>query len=242
MHLCALELRIENLGPGEPLLTVARLLEENHVSNVALEGTDSSKGMVAIAKQRLNKTPIKNVNVEFKTSTVLSNLDHYNIITSSLVLPYMSDKRELLKSLYTSLDKGGLLISCHWPHPSQVPFLSLLKRVNVWIGLGKLTTIADLETDVSFSCNNEEQTKALFREQGFAIEQYLSVPIPMTFPDIRTLLSFSRVAPWFNDDNLYPKAENETKRLLREDYGIEIKPNEPLQLTNYAVVVVASKQ
>lgn len=63
----------------------------------------------------------------------------------------------------------------------------------------------------------------------------------MSFPDIRTLLGFCEICPWYRDQEVYIKAEEETKRILREAYGIEVNADGSVQLPSTAVVVVASK-
>ena len=210
--------------------------------NVEFEGSDSSVGMISLAKQRFDRLNINDLNVNFDTCDILSNLNIYDFLISSLVLPYVSNKRDLLKQFHNHLNSNGLLINCHWPHPNEVPFLSLLKRINIFMSNGKQISPSDLESNISFSCSNEQITKEMFIEQGFIIKEWIPVELPMSFPDIRTFLSFSRIAPWFNDENLFSQAENETQRILHEEYGFESNSNSPFHLPSYVIIVIASKE
>jgi len=229
------------LGPGEPILTILKLLEINKVSNVDLRGTDPSSGMLLLAEERLRNLNREHLTVQFASHNGLLNSNLYDIIIASLVLPYSSDKAGLLQEFFMQLKPKGLLITSHWPHPSQVPVLSVLKRVNHFMATGERIDISHIELDVSFSCWQEEVTKQMLMAEGFTIDHWISVHIPMSFPDIRTLLSFCRIAPWFNNDDLYSEAEKETRRILLEDYNLKFDLDSRFELPSTAIVIVASK-
>lgn len=217
------------------------MLEENKLFNVELQGIDSSNKMILVAKDRLNKLNQQHLTIQFSNLDQPLNSDTYDVITQSLVLPYASDKGQLLRDHFIQLKSNGILISSHWPHPNQASFLATIKRVVNFMATGEKLDISQLESNVSFSCWQEEITKQLFITTGFTIQEWISVNLPMSFPNIRALLSFCEVCPWFNDENLYFKAEEETKRILHEDYGIELHSDGSFQLPSTVIVVVASK-
>ncbi|CAF3779057.1 unnamed protein product [Rotaria sp. Silwood1] len=157
------------------------------------------------------------------------------------VLDYGTDQRQMLRNFFQQLKPNGLFISSHWPHPSQVPFLSILKRVAHFMATGQRIDTAHLESDASFICWPEDITKNKFIAENFKIERWITVDLPMSFPDIRTLLSFWRMDKWFTDSSLYLKAEKETIRILRQDFHLELKSNESFELLSKAIVVVACK-
>ncbi|CAF0783154.1 unnamed protein product [Adineta ricciae] len=223
-------------GPGEPLLTIVKLLKDNQIENIQYEGMDLSSGMIALAQQRL-----KNFQIDLNHSDSIANSETYAFIVSSLVLPYISNKNQLLQEFYQHLNNGGLLITCHWSKASQVAFLSILKRVILFMTNNQESVEGNLDDDSSFSCANEELTRSLYEQQGFRIRDWLHFKLSMSFPDIRTFLSFARVAPWFNDENLYLKAESEAKRILTEEHGKNFFENKSFQLENDAVIIIATK-
>ena len=165
----------------------------------------------------------------------------YDVIATSLVLPYASNKNEMLGNFFRHLKPNGVLISSHWPHPSQVPFLTLIKRVGIFMATGRRITLSQLDSDGSFSCWPEEATRACFVEEGFQIEQWTTVELPMSFPNIRSLLSFCRVASWFQDPIQYATAEQEASRILQEEYKVKLGSDGSFDLHCRVVVVVASK-
>ncbi|CAF4157984.1 unnamed protein product [Rotaria sp. Silwood2] len=228
-------------GPGEPILTILQQLETNKLYNVQLKAIDFSQGMISVAKERLHELKNRHLIVNFSTTVDSSNTNIYDIITTSLVLPYASDQRQMLRSFFQQLKPNGLLISSHWPHPSQVPFLSILKQVAHFMATDKRIDTSHLESDASFICWPEDITKNKFIAEKFKIEQWITVDLPMLFPDIRTLLSFWRMDTWFTDSSLYLKAEKETMRILRQDFHLELKSNESFELPSKAIVVVACK-
>jgi ubiquinone/menaquinone biosynthesis C-methylase UbiE len=219
-----------------------KLLEANKISNVELQGTDSSSRMLLLAEERLNNYNNQLLTVQFTSDNESLNSDTYDIITASLVLPYSLDKAGLLRELFRQLKPKGLLITSHWSHPSQVSVLTVLKRINHFMATGERIDISHLESDASFSCWQEEATKQMLTTEGFTIEQWIPVNLSMSFPDIRTLLSFCRIAPWFNNDTLYSEAEKETKRILCEDYNLKFDLDGLFELPNTVIVIVASKQ
>ena len=226
-------------GSGEPVLTILKTLEGNELFNVELCGSDSSEKMLAVAAERLKSVKTQHLTVQF--SSIENDTNIYDIITMSLVLPYALDQAQMLRDRFNQLKSKGLLISSHWAHPNQVPFLSTLKGVVVHMATGTQLDLSKLESDPSFSCWREEETRQLFVQEGFTIREYIPVQLPMSFPDIRTLLRFCEICPWFRDESIYYKAEEETKRILREAYRIEINADGSVQLPSTAIVVVASK-
>ena len=196
--------------------------------------------MLLLAKKRLSNYNSQHLTVQFASHDSSLNSNLYDIILASLVLPYSSDKAGMLRELFIQLKPKGLLITSHWPHPSQVPVLSVLKRVNHFMATGERIDISHIESDVSFSCWQEEATKQMLMAEGFTIEQWLPVHLPMSFPDIRTLLSFCRIAPWFNNHNSYSEAEKETRRILCEDYNLKFDLDSPFELPSTVIVIVAS--
>jgi hypothetical protein len=147
----------------------------------------------------------------------------------------------MLHDHFIQLMSKGLLISSHWPHPSQVSFLTVVKGVVSFMATGEKIDISQLESNVSFSCWQEETTRQLFIAEGFTVEEWIPLNLPMSFPNIRALLSFCEICPWFNDEALYYKAEEETKRILREIYGLQLDFNGSFELQNTVIVVAASK-
>ncbi|CAF1358238.1 unnamed protein product [Rotaria sordida] len=228
-------------GPGEPILTILQQLTTNHLYNVKLQATDSSRGMLSLAEERLRKLKNPYLTVNFSITHDSSNTNDYDIITTSLVLPYASNQGQMLRDFFQQLKPNGLLISSHWPHPEQVPFLAIIKRIIKFMATGERIDTSDLESNVSFCCWPEEITRSIFVTEGYTIEQWITVDLPMPFPDIRTLLSLARPFKWFRDSSLYLEAEEETKRILREDFHLELQSNESFELPSKAVVVVASK-
>lgn len=197
--------------------------------------------MLLLAEDRLSKLNKQHLTVRFSNLDYLLNPSIYDVITMSLVLPYLSDKTQLLRDHFIQLRPNGLLVSSHWPHPSQAPFLAIIKRVVSFMGTGEKVDISQLESNISFSCWQEETTRQLFITEGFTIKEWIPLNLPTFFPNIRVLLSFCEVCPWFNDETLFVKAEEETKRILREDYGLEFNSDGSFQLTNTVIVVVVSK-
>jgi hypothetical protein len=106
---------------------------------------------------------------------------------------------------------------------------------------GRQISNENLNEDISFSSQNEQITKQIFIEQGFIIKQWICFQLPMSFPNVKTFLSFPRIAPWFNDEKLYSKAENETKRILHEEYGFHLSSNQSFHLQNDVIILIASK-
>ena len=228
-------------GSGEPVLTILEALETNKLLNVELRGVDSSEKMLSVAVDRLKALKTSHLTVQFSNLNDSTNASIYDMITMSLVLPYAPDKGQMLRDHFNQLKSKGLLISSHWAHPDSVPFLATLKSVGVYMATGARIDLSKLESDVSFSCWQEEETRQLFTKEGFTVQEYIPVQLPMSFPNIRTLLSFCELCPWFHDENVYSKAEKETKRILHEAYAIEVNPDGSVQLPSTAVVVVASK-
>jgi hypothetical protein len=216
------------------------MLEANKLFNVELQATDSSSKMLSLAEDRLRKLNKQHLSVQFSSLDYSLNPNTYDIITMSLVLPY-SDKTQMLRDHFIQLKPKGLLISSHWPHPNQVPWLTVIKGVVSFMATGEKIDMSQLDSDGSFSCWQEETTRQLFITEGFTIEEWISLNLPMSFPNIRALLSFCEICPWFNNKTLYAKAEEETKRILREDYGLQLDFAGPFQLPNIVIVVVASK-
>lgn len=222
-------------------MTILQRLSADQLYNVELEANDSSQQMISLAKERLHKLKIDASNVQFSITDDSSKKNTYDVITTSLVLPYASNKNEMLRNLYDHLKSSGLLISSHWSHPEKVPFLSILKRVNQFMATGLRINARDLESDVSFSCWQEEMTRKAFITENFTIDQWINVHLPMSFPNVRTFLSFCRMVNWFKDSSLYLQAEKEAIRIVHEDLHIEIQPNISFILPNEVVVVVACK-
>jgi ubiquinone/menaquinone biosynthesis C-methylase UbiE len=228
-------------GSGEPVLTILEALENNKLFNVELRGVDSSEKMLSAAANRLKALKTSHLTVQFSNVDDSTNTNIYDIITMSLVLPYASDKGQTIREHFNQLKSNGLLISSHWAHPDSVPFLAALKAVNEYMATGAHTDLSKLEFDGSFSCWPEKETKQLFMQEGFTVQEYIPVQLPMSFPNIRALLGFCELCPWFHDQNVYRKAEEETKRILREAYEIEVNSDGSVQLPSIAIVVVASK-
>ncbi|CAF0983541.1 unnamed protein product [Rotaria sordida] len=228
-------------GSGEPILTILQQLVTNHLYNVKLQATDSSRRMLSLAEERLHKLKSQHLTVNFFINDDSSNKNVYDIITTSLVLPYASNHGQMLRDFFQQLKPNGLLISSHWPHPKQVPFLSIIKRINQFMATGERIDTSHLESDVSFSCWSEEITRNIFIAEGYTIEQWITVDLPMSFPDIRTLLSFCRICEWFRNSSLYLVAEDETRRILREDFHLELQSNGSFELPSKAIIVIASK-
>ncbi|CAF3731208.1 unnamed protein product [Rotaria sp. Silwood1] len=86
-----------------------------------------------------------------------------------------------------------------------------------------------------------KDTNDEYKVLDYGTERWITVDLPMSFPDIRTLLSFWRMDKWFTDSSLYLKAEKETIRILRQDFHLELKSNESFELLSKAIVVVACK-
>ena len=214
-----------------------KLLKDNRIENIQYEGLDSSSGMIAVAQQRLN-----NFQIDLRHSDSITNSSEaYDFIVTSLVLPYIANKNQLLQEFSRHLNNSGLLITCHWSKASQVAFLSVLKRVILFMTNNQQSVEGNLEDNSSFSCANEELTRSLYEQQGFRIQDWLCFKLSMSFPDIRTFLSFARVAPWFNQENLYLKAESEAIRILTEDYGKNFFEDKSFQLENDVVITIATK-
>jgi len=217
------------------------MLEANELFNVELQATDSSSKMVSLAEDRLSKLNKQQLTVQFFGLDYPSNSNMYDIITMSLVLPYASNKTQMLHDHFIQLKPKGLLISSHWPHASQVTFLTVIKGVVSFMATGEKIDMSQLESDVSFSCWQEETTRQWFVAEGFTIEEWIPLNLPMSFPNIRSLLGFCEICPWFNDKTLYYKAEEETKRILREIYGLQLDFDSSFELPNTVIVVAASK-
>lgn len=231
-----------SLGPGEPILTVLKQCIANKIDQIELIATDPSPQMLVLAEARLKEVNDRHLTVRFCINDQATGAHPYNVILSSLVVLYASDQGQMLRDLYGQLRENGLLISSHWSHPSQVLFRSVLKRAVMFVGTGERIELSKLESgDACFSLWSEEQTRKLYAIQGFKIQQWNTVDLPMPFPNIRTLLSFCRMAGWFNDPTQYAVVEAEVQRILRDDYHVEVQPNEPFALPSKAVVVVASK-
>ena len=211
------------------------------MEDVELYATDSSTRMLLLAESRLKDIRQQDRTVHFSNLDQCSQPNTYAVITSSLVLPYAPSKPQMLQELSALLVPGGLLINSHWPHASQVPFLTILKRVGVFMANGTRIGTSSLESDVSFSCWHEETTREIFTSQGFTIQHWITVPLPMSFPNIRALLSFCEIASWFDKPDLYSKAEVEVRRILHDDYQLTVEGDQPFQLPSNVVVVAASK-
>lgn len=198
--------------------------------------------MLEIAEARLKHIHDPHPPTRFSSVDQCTNeKDTFDIILSALVLIYAEDQNQMLRDFHSQLRDGGLLITAHWPNLDQVPFLTLLKQVGTFMATGEHKPLSKMEPDASFSLWSEDQTKTLFTTQGFQIQQWTMIDLPMSFPNIRTFLSFCRVAGWFREPDQYAKAEAEVQRLLREDYHLEVQSNEPFQLPSKAVVIVALK-
>lgn len=154
-------------GSGEPVLTIREVLESNKLFNVELRGVDSSEKMLAVAADRLKALDTSHLTVQFSNLDDTTNSNSYDVITMSLVLPYASDKGQMLREHFNQLKPKGLLISSHWAHPNTVPFLATLKGVGVYMATGARIDQSKLDSDVSFSCWQEEETKQLFTKEGF---------------------------------------------------------------------------
>jgi hypothetical protein len=197
--------------------------------------------MLRLAESRLNDIRPQDRTVHFSSLDQCAQPNTYAVITTSLVLPYAPSKPQMLQELSALLLPSGLLISSHWPHASQVPFLTIFKRVSVFMAKGIRIDGSNLESDVSFSCWHEETTREIFASQGLTIQHWLTVPLPMSFPNIRALLGFCQIASWFDKPDLYSKAELEVRRILQDDYQLTVEGDQPFELPSNVVVVVASK-
>ena len=222
-------------------MTVLNHCIANQIDRVELIGTDPSPKMLEIAKIRLQENFETNGSIRFCTADECSKENAYDIILSSLVVIYAPDQSQMLKDFHRQIRGNGLLIDSHWSHYSQVAFLSVLKRVGIFMATGKRINPSELESDASFSLWSEEKTRELFTTQGFIIQQWITVDLPMSFPNIRMFLSFCRIAPWFNDPIQYSVAEVEVQRILREEYHLTIQSNDSFELPSKVVVIVASK-
>lgn len=228
-------------GPGEPILTILQNLEANQLFNVDLYATDSSSGMLSVAKDRLSQFNCKQLSIQFFPLTPSVSFDTYDIITMSLVLPYASSKQELLRKCFNQLNSNGILISTHWYRHDTVPFLTTIKGIVGFMITGEHLNLSELEFDSSYSCWQERQTREDFEKVGFTIQQWDVLSLSMSFSNIRALLSFCNVCPWFNDETAYIKAENEAKRILQDEFHVELASDGSFQLMNTVIVVVASK-
>jgi len=228
-------------GPGEPILTIMKMLETNKIFNVELRATDPSSKMLSVAEDRLSKLNKQHLTVQFSSFDHSLNSNMYDIITMSLVLPYSSDKSQMIRDRFNQLNPKGLLISSHWPHPSQVPFLTTTKRIINFMANGGTIDISQFESNDSFSCWREETIRQLFMAEGFTIEEWIPLNLPMVFQNIHALLSFCGMCSWFNNETLYRKAEEETKRILHENHELQFNSNGSFQLPNTVIVVAASK-
>lgn len=231
-----------NVGPGEPILSLLKQCIARKIDKVDLLGTDPSPKMLELAEARLKQIPNQHPPIRFGSVDQCANEQNtFDVILSALVLIYAPDQGEMLRNFHRQLRDGGLLITAHWPHPNQVPFLTLLKQIGTYMATGKRIALADFEPDGSFSLWAEEPTRALFAAQGFRIQQWTTVDLPMPFPNIRTFLSFCRIASWFGAPDQYARAEAEVQRILRDDYHLNVQPDEAFALPSKAVVIVASK-
>ena len=223
------------------MVTIQKRLASEKIYNVELTASDSSIGMISYAEARAKEWKDPHLTINFTHGEELANEIVYDVIATSLVLPYAASKNEMLGHFFQHLKPNGLLVSSHWPHPSQVPFLTLIKRVGIFMATGQRISLAQLDSDGSFSCWPEGATRACFVEAGFNIEHWTTVDLPMSFADIRSLLSFCRVASWFQDPRQYSVAEQEASRILQNEYKVTLHPDGSFDLNCAVVVVVASK-
>lgn len=196
--------------------------------------------MIQSAKERSERFAKESNHIEFYPIDRIPNDVHFDIITSSLVLPYASDQSQMLEELNGRLSSKSLLINAHWPHPSKVPFLTVLKSVGYFMDTGQHLDMTNFESDASFSCWNEEEFHNRLKNAGFTIEQIIDVRLPMKFPNARSLLSFCSAASWFADPCRYSEAEHELKRILHTVHQIEIELGASFELPSQVTVIVAS--
>ncbi|KAL7754071.1 hypothetical protein RI367_000050 [Sorochytrium milnesiophthora] len=240
-------------GPGEPALVVAQGIgaAAPDLPTVRLVAADFAQGMVAVGRQRWQQMTAeqpqlaKTVDVTFaSTHSLTQHADTFDVIMSSLVLPYAPSRLDMLRELSQMLKRGGVLVTSHWPHPSTVPFLSVLKLVNAYMSGGSRTSVADLEDDASFACWPEAQLRSDIEDRTteLRIVEWRTVDLPMEFPNVTTLLSFSDTADWFKDPARRSKAEQKAVSILKQSFGIDARPDEPLRLQNKVIVVVSQRQ
>ncbi|KAI8901696.1 hypothetical protein BC833DRAFT_86709 [Globomyces pollinis-pini] len=113
-------------GPGEPSRSIVeKLISDGNTENTVLILSDSSEGMLKVAKSKISPLldSVKGLDVKFEyteafcVSPSMSNLD---TLLVSLGLMYMSNLDSLLQEFSKSLLPQGRVISSHWPHPSKV--------------------------------------------------------------------------------------------------------------------------
>jgi ubiquinone/menaquinone biosynthesis C-methylase UbiE len=222
-------------------LTILKSCTENQIDRIELKATDSSRRMLSLAKARSSCQNDQQISIDFLHIDDTLSTTMYDIITSSLVLPYVTNPSDMLDRWFRHIQSNGLLICSHWPHPSQVPFLTIIKRVNHFMFTGKAHDESELESDASFACWHEETTRQLFIKQGFTIQQWTTVHLPMLFANVADLLTFCRATAWFSDAARYADAEKETKRILHDDYHFDFQTSDQFHLPSNVIVVVASK-
>ena len=222
-------------------MTIYKQLSGKINHQVELIGTDSSKTMLLSAKNRCLSLNNHELAIDFCTIDESTRFYNCDIITSSLVLPYAPKPEQMLKEFFDRLRPGGLLVSSHWPHPSQVPFLGVLKCVSYFMANRERKELFELDSDITFSLWDENKVRRLYEEQGLCIQNWTVVDLPMIFPNIRCLLSFCRIANWFQDSECYVEAEKETLRILKDSFHLELQADTPFELPSKVIVVSASK-
>jgi ubiquinone/menaquinone biosynthesis C-methylase UbiE len=108
-------------GTGNVVLECASSL-----SNAAFEAMDISDGMLSVAKKNAEQLNIENIEFKLQDITKLNEGQKYNVITCSYALFFLPDSVNVLKTLVSHLNKGGILIFTSFLAKAFQPTVNIL--------------------------------------------------------------------------------------------------------------------
>lgn len=235
-------------GPGEPSLTVGRLMP-----NATVIGIDWAEKMIEIANSRINAAHL--TNVQCKVLDICSGdgpattLGQFDIIISSLVVMYLPNPLHVLKKLKTLLKDDGALILVVWASESQVPFLHIIKSMVQQLVTG--TSAEQIEqnsesqhpaenTPGSFYYSNSEKLVMHLTEFGYKKIMTRQVKLDMKFDNFEHYFSFVKDQPIVMQyKNAHNVLWNTVKQHAIFAKSQEPSPNDSFSLPSVCFIVTA---
>lgn len=113
--------------------TIKKILDLKITSKFKIIGIDNSARMIELAKKKISKINKRGIDIKFENLDLTKKikLKKSNLIYSILLFPFLNyeQQKNLLKKIYTSLQKGGALICVEKIRSSNSYFEDILNQL-----------------------------------------------------------------------------------------------------------------
>ena len=113
--------------------TIKKILKLNISTSFTIIGIDNSEKMIDLAKKKTKRLNKRNIKIEFLNEDITKKIKFQksNLFYSILLFPFFnySQRLKVLKNIYSSLNKGGALISVEKVRSSSSHFEDILNQL-----------------------------------------------------------------------------------------------------------------